>query len=95
MQVRKLTPKHMRPGGGQRRAMHVTCAMFSSTSGEIVATYNDEVLLTSMAAAPQALMHKRNGITNSLERNIGICLQTVSSLPMIQICFASHAATQA
>lgn len=67
MQVRKLTPKHMRPGGGQRRAMHVTCAMFSSTSGEIVATYNDEVLPTSRAALPQALIHERNGIYGNIK----------------------------
>lgn len=90
MQVRKLTPKHMRPGGGQRRAMHVTCAMFSSTSGEIVATYNDEVLPTSRAALPQALIHERNGITEILKRNIGICLHTVSSWQIFQICCISR-----
>lgn len=42
-QVRKLMPGHMRDGSGRRRQMHVTCAMFSNTTGEIVATYNDEV----------------------------------------------------
>lgn len=46
VQVRKLSPAHMRRGGS-RQPVHVTCAMFSR-QGEVVATYNDEVTLAAM-----------------------------------------------
>jgi len=39
--VRKLAPRHLR-GVNARRTIHITCAAFSC-SGEVVATYNDEV----------------------------------------------------
>ena len=42
-QVRKLAPRHLR-GVNARRTIHITAAMFSC-SGEVVATYNDEVLV--------------------------------------------------
>lgn len=38
-QVRELAPKHLRE---TRRSTHITCATFSA-SGEVLATYNDEV----------------------------------------------------
>ena len=38
-----LAPAHLRPGpGDNQRPMHITAAQFSC-SGEVVATYNDEV----------------------------------------------------
>ena len=38
-----LAPAHMRPGvHGAPKFMHITAAQFSC-SGEVVATYNDEV----------------------------------------------------
>ena len=39
--MRKLAPRHLR-GVNARRTIHITCALFSR-SGEVVATYNDEV----------------------------------------------------
>lgn len=41
MQVRFLMPADMRKS--RTREHHVTCAMFSQRSGEIVASYNDDV----------------------------------------------------
>lgn len=51
-QVRKLAPAHLRQS---RRSTHVTCATFSA-SGEVLATYNDEVQLLPHCTQPQHVL---------------------------------------
>jgi len=72
MQVRKLAPKSLRRQNKQFRCgemtCHITCANFSR-QGEIVATYNDEVM-------PQPSPPGRPAIIPSLQA-WGVCLVLV------------------